>query len=116
MMLVTDECVATMNALLAGKSGEYEQLYGQLDPAIKRTAYPALIDAAFFEAVDRRFNEDDASAVIEFVGDVRSRSDDFEKQIDPRVAERLIRAVLGHGSIDDIDDGVRFSTELMLLA
>jgi hypothetical protein len=115
-MPVTDESVATLRALLAGESGEYERLYENLDSATRRTDYPAMIDAAFFEAVDRRFDKGKASDVVEFVGDVRSQSVTLEEQIDPRVAERLIQAVLGDGSIDDIDDKARFSTEVILLA
>ncbi|MCW2860722.1 MAG: hypothetical protein JWP48_2430 [Actinoallomurus sp.] len=116
-MPVTDESIATLRALLAGESNEYERLYAQLDPIAKRTAYLALIDVAFFKAVHRRFGAGrTASEVIEFVGDVRGRSDKLEEQVDPRVAERLIGAALGDVSIDDIDDKVRFSTELMVLA
>lgn len=113
-MRVTDDCMATMRAMLTGDSS-YERLYSDMDPTAKRTVYPALIDAAFFEAVDRRFKEGDKPAVIEFVGEVRSRSGELAERVDPRVSERLILAVLGDGSVDDLSDDVRFVTELMIL-
>jgi hypothetical protein len=77
----------------------------------------ALIEAACFEAIDRRFAKTGTPAsVVEFVGDVRSRSESAGEQLDPLVAEQLIRAVLGEGSIDDLDDKTRFGTETILLA
>jgi hypothetical protein len=45
-MPVTDESVATLRALLAGESKEYERLYAQLDPIAKRTGYLPMIDVA----------------------------------------------------------------------
>lgn len=50
-----------MRVILTGDSS-YEQLCREMDPVTKRTAYPALIDAAFFEAVDRRFKKGETSA------------------------------------------------------
>jgi hypothetical protein len=101
---------------LAGDFDQYNRLYQQLDREAARTTYIALIDAAFFEAVDRRFAKAGTVAdVIEFVADIRARSERLS-EIDSRAAERLIRAALGDGSADDIDDKTRFGAEIVLLA
>jgi hypothetical protein len=114
---VTADQVATLRAYLTGDFEEYERLYAQLDRDAVRKTYLALIEAACFEAIDRRFARNGTvSDVIEFVGDVRSRSERVGETLDPRVAEQLIRAVLGDGSIDNLDDKVRFGTEIILLA
>lgn len=115
-MAVTTDQVATLRAYLAGDFEQYEQLYKRMDRQAARTTFLALIDAAFFEAVDRRFAKDGTRAdVIEFVADIRARSDRVS-EIDALTAERLIRAVLGDGTIDDIEDKDRFGTETVLLA
>src|SRR5918992_1586448 len=116
-MAVPADQVATLRAYLAGDFEEYERRYAQLDPDAVRKTYMALIEAACFEAIDRRFAKSGTVAdVIEYVGDVRSRSERVGEKLDPRVAEQLIRAVLGDGSIDDLDDKTRFGTEIVLLA
>ena len=115
-MAITAEQVATLRAYLAGDFDEYNRLYERLDPEAARTGYVALIDAAFFKAVDRRFAKDGTHTdVVEYVADVRARSDRLS-EIDPTAAERLMRAVLGDGSVDDLDDETRFGTEIILLA
>jgi hypothetical protein len=103
-MPVADDQVAAMRAYLRGDRELYDQIYGQLDRSAARTGYSALLASAFFEAVDRRFGETGtASDVIDFVADVRSRSEQVGEQIDPRAAEGLIRAALTDGNIDDFD-------------
>jgi hypothetical protein len=115
-MTVTDEQVATLRAYLAGDFDEYERLNEQLDPEVDGVGYGALIAAGFFEAVDRRFAKGGTRvSVIEYVADVRSRSDRLSDQIDPQVAERLIMHSLGEGSIDDLDDKIVVHTQLLLL-
>jgi hypothetical protein len=54
--------------------------------------------------------------VITFVGDVRSRSERLARELDPQVAERIIRAVLGEGSISDLSDATVAGTQIVLLA
>jgi hypothetical protein len=49
------------------------------------------------------------------VAEARAQSEDLGEELDPRAAERIIRAVLGDGSVDDMDDKTRFATELALL-
>jgi len=119
-MPVTDEQANTLRTLLAGEFEEYRRLLGQLSRESAQSGYAALITAAFFEAVDRRFVEDEKIAesgeVIEYVSTVRARSENAAEQIDPQTAERLIQHSLGEGSIDDIDSDTRFGTEFILLA
>ncbi len=113
---VTADQVAALRAYLAGDFSQYDRLFERLDREAAKTTYAALIDAAFFEAVDRRFAKDGTVAdVIEFVADIRSRSNRLS-DIDARAGERLIRAALGDGSAEDIDDQTRFGTEIVLLA
>jgi hypothetical protein len=115
-MAIGDDQVATLRAHLAGEFEEYERRWEQLDKEAARTEYTALVAAAFFEAVDRRFAKDGTVAdVIDFVGDVRSRSEELSDAIDPRIAERLIRHALGDGSIGDIGDETMGSTQMLLL-
>ena len=119
-MAVTDEQVATLRAQLTGDFDEHKRLLEQLDPVAARTGYIALIAAAFFEAVDRRFVRGDQIAddaeIIDFVGSVRARSDEAGEKIDPVAAERLIRHSLGRGSIADLDDETVISTQMFMLA
>lgn len=116
-MPVTDDQVAALRAHLAGDFDEHRRLRARLDADGARSGYMALIEGAFFVAVDRRFTKDTKPAdVIEFVSEIRARSEDLSKQIDPRAAERLIWAVLGEGSINDIEDTTRFSAEMGLLS
>jgi hypothetical protein len=119
-MAVTEDQVAALRAQLAGNFDEHKRLLEQLDPVAAQTGYTALIAAAFFEAVDRRFAENGAAAgdadVIEFVGSLRSRADDAAEKIDPSIAERLIHHSLGRGSISDIDDKTVVRTQMLVLA
>jgi hypothetical protein len=116
-VVVTDEQVATLRAQLAGDFDEHKRLYGRLDRAAAQTGYTALIAGAFYEAVERRFAESGTSAeVVGFVGDVRSRSSQAGEKIDPRTAERLIRAVYTDEEIDDLDAETVIRTQMLILA
>lgn len=115
-MAVTDEQIATLRAQLTGDLDEHKRLLSQLDRGAARTGYAALIAAAFTLAVDRRFaKRGDAAAVMEYVADVRSRTDGTS-EIDPRVAERLILAVYTDEQVRDIDVRERYETQILLLA
>jgi len=116
-MAVTDDQVATLRAYLVGDFATHERLRDQLDPSAAASGYSALLAAAFCVAVERRFSgEDSLPAVIEFVGAVRSRSEGLSGKIDPRIAERLIRAVYTDETTDDIDRESRIRTRFLLLA
>jgi hypothetical protein len=119
-MAVTDEQVATLQAQLAGDVDEHRRLLERLDPVAARTGYTALITAAFFQAVDRRFVRNgrtvDDSEIIQFVGSLRARSKEAGESIDPVAAERLIKHSLGHGSITDLDGKTVLATRMLMLA
>lgn len=115
-MTVTDEQVATLRAQLAGQVNEHRRLLDQLDPVAGRTAYPALVAAAFAQAADRRFSSPSDAGIIQFVSDVRSRGHDIAERLDPSIAERFLRAAISDEDIDDINTEISFRTQLILLA
>jgi hypothetical protein len=105
---VTDEQAATLRAYLTGDPDRYAELHARLDRGQDATAYTALIIAAFFEAVDRRFAKNGTTGdVIDFVAGLRARSDRLGQEIDPQTAERLIRAALTDEDISDLTDQVK---------
>jgi hypothetical protein len=116
-MAVTNEQVAAVRALLAGQFDDYQSQLAELDHAAAPKGFNALIAAGFLEAVERRFVGKGLTrgAVVEFVADVRSRSADIGEDLDPRVAERLILAALGKGSIEDIEGKTVVYTQMILL-
>jgi hypothetical protein len=110
-MAVTADQVAALRAFLKGDFGEYERLVDQLDTDAARTGYSALLAAAFFEAVDRRFAANGSTAdVVIYVANVRAKSERLAK-IDPRIAERLVLHSLGEGSIADLDNETVISNQ-----
>lgn len=116
-MTVTDDQAAALRAYLAGDFDTHRRLRGQLDPAAAATGYAALLGAAFCVAVEHRFTGNDSpAAVIDFVADVRSRSEGLGGKIDPVAAERLIRAVYTDEQIDDLDRETRIRSQFLLLA
>jgi hypothetical protein len=116
-MVVSDQQVATLRAQLAGNAAEHVRLLRQLDGQDDGLGYSALVNAAFFEAVDHRFGRDSTPAdVIGYVADVRSRFDEAAEAVDPQAGERLIRKVLVGGSTDDIDGRTSSRVKLFLLA
>jgi len=115
-MPVSDDQVAALRALLVDDIDRHRQLFGQLDSAAARKGYPALVTAAFGEAVERRFGQHYQPAdIVSFVADVRSRSDRLAGELDPDVSERVINAVLGHGSARDLDKEAVTRAKLVLL-
>jgi hypothetical protein len=101
-MPVGDGQVAALRALLTGNFEEHTRLTRLLDDDGMRD-YVTLVSAAFLDAVDRRFaNADLPAAVIEYVGEVRSRNAAAAEAIDPVIAERVILTVLGQGSLSDV--------------
>jgi hypothetical protein len=117
-MAVTDEQVATLRTQLAGDNDEFHRLNAALDHSPSATAaYAALVLAAFVKSVDRRFTADTPrSEIVEFVSDVRSRSDRLGEKLDQDAAERLILSVNTDERVDDLDARTRFGMELVLLA
>jgi hypothetical protein len=115
-MPVTDKQLAALRARLAGRLEEHKKLFAQLDWPVDGEGYTALHDAAFFEAVDRRFGpQTSAEDVITYVADVRARTEHAGEDIDPDVAERLINKVLGRGSTGNVDPRAAFTARQYLL-
>jgi hypothetical protein len=115
-MAVTAEQVATLRAFLVRDFEQYEQMYEALDPEAAKSGYTALIAAAFVEAVERRFDENSADAeLVEFVAEARARFDELGTEVDPRAAERMIRAVYTDEEIDDLDTDTVVGNQIILL-
>lgn len=119
-MPITDAMAATLQAQLAGRTDEHVRLLRQLDKEEVQSEYPVLVAAAFFLATNRRFRKSgtpvDRSQIINFVASLRERTAEAAEKVDPHVAERLLLAVLGEGTIADIEDNTVYTTELFLLA
>ena len=116
-MPVTDDQVAALRALLVDDMDRHRQLFGQLDRGEARKGYPALVTAAFGVGVERRFGQRYQPAdIVTFVAEVRSRSDRLARELDPDVAERVVNAVLGHGTSRDLDKEAVTRAKLVLLA
>jgi len=115
-MPVTDDQVATLRALLSDDMDRYRQLFSGLDRAEAKKGYSALVTAGFAEAVERRFGPGYRGAdIVEFVASVRSRSDQVAAELDPDVAERVIRVVLEDVPVDDLNRNAVTGAQLLLL-
>lgn len=116
-MPVTDTLAATLRAELAGQADEHRRLLDQLNWSTDGAAYVALLDAAFAEAVSRRFDaatgETDIAA---YVADVRSRSERAAGAVSADGGERLIAMALGRGNVDDLDPKAVIPAKQQLLA
>ncbi|MEU8122391.1 hypothetical protein AB0C21_27100 [Spirillospora sp. NPDC049024] len=119
-MPITDNMAATLHAQLAGRTDDHLRLLRELNKESVQADYPVLVAAAFFLATNRRFGKCDPktveSQIIEFVASLRGRTPEATEKVDAHIAERLLLAVLGEGSIADIDDRAVYTTELFLLA
>ncbi|MEU8799790.1 hypothetical protein [Spirillospora sp. NPDC048819] len=120
-MPITDHQLATLRAQLAGQMDEHERLLDQLETEESQAGYIALVTAAFFEAVDRKFIINDKVAddaeVIEFIAYQRSAHPVAAEQMDPTVAEQVVLHALDKGPIsEDIDGETLLGTKILLLA
>ena len=94
----------------------YRQLFSELDRAEAKKGYTALVTAGFVEAVERRFGTSyQAADIVEFVAAVRARSDQVAAELDPDVAERVIRVVLEDAPVDDLSRNAITGAQLLLL-
>ncbi len=117
-MAVTDLQVATLRAQLTGNLEEHRRLLAQFDEKSDGRPYVMLTNAAFIEAAERKFTSDTtADDIIQFVADVRSRSERIGGSMDPRVAERVLLAAVADADIGDLDPReVRRSQTILLNA
>lgn len=115
-MPITDDEVATIRTLLGESLDEFKRLHGQLDREATKYTYTALILGAFATAVERRFGrQTPASKIIEFVGEARSRLDEPD-ELDPVIAERLIRSVYTGETLDQVDCKTEAGHQFILMA
>lgn len=98
-MTVSDDQVAAIREYLSGNQDEFRRLNGSLDRSKEGLrAYGCFITGAFFEAVTLRFNDQTSRAeVIDYVADLRSRSDNVAEELDPDRAPR--RAHRGRATV-----------------
>jgi hypothetical protein len=76
----------------------------------------ALVPAAFVEAAERRFPPDASrDEIVSFVALIRAQHLNDPDQIDPVVAERLIRAVPTGEAIGDVSPDAKYRTQFVLL-
>jgi hypothetical protein len=115
-MPVNGKQLAALRAQLAGRLDEHKELLAQLDWSVDAAGYTALLDAAFSEAVNRRFNgQTSAEDIAAYVADVRARTDRAGEVVDPDAAERLIGAALGRSDVEDLDPRTAITVKQYLL-
>jgi hypothetical protein len=115
-MPVNGKQLAALRAQLAGRLDEHKELLAKLDWSVDAAGYAALLDAAFSEAVNRRFNGQPSTADISaYVADVRARTGRAGEGVDPDAAERLIGAVLGRSNVEDLDPRTAIAVKQYLL-
>lgn len=115
-MPVTDDQVSALRALLKDDIGQHREIFDQLDRSTAKKGYTALVAGAFMEAVEKRFGQSYRQAdVVDFVANVRARSDRLANRIDPDIAERMIKSLYGDATVRDVSDGVVAGTQLLLL-
>jgi hypothetical protein len=122
-MPVSERQMAALKALLSVRPKEHERLVDEMEEVEGPDSggrYAALIGAALFEAVEKRFVRKGKVApkreIIGYVAEVRSRNENAADDLDPRVAERILMAVLDQGEIDDLDDETVLMHEILLTA
>lgn len=115
-MQVHDDHVLTLRAFLEKDNPLFQERRRNLDPSTK-IAFSTFVSAASIAAVRRRFGEQPSQAdVIDYVGDVRTRSAEFAEHLDPIVGERVIWRILNDERVADIDQRTQFRAEMILLS
>lgn len=119
-MPITDEQVAVLRAQLRGNREEHLRLLDQLGSEEANVFYTALVGAAFIEAAQHRFIKNSevvsTSQVIDFVAQVRERSDDSSHLINPQLAESMLLELLGKGTMIDADPDTKFGHQIVMLS
>jgi hypothetical protein len=114
--VVSDEQVASLRAFLALEPDEGLRLTNNILQAGDVDGYGALIYAAFVIAVRRRFKPTwSISDLVRLVAAVRIRLLDDEIEIDPRVAETLMRRALGDTVTGELAEEARARAQIFLL-
>jgi hypothetical protein len=114
--MTPDPPLSALRAMLAGDSEGYEKVTRQIAQGEKSWDFGILVASAFCVAVQRRFAGGYTSAdVIHLVADERTRFNNPDRDFDPRIAERLIRAALGHGSAEGLPESERARIQIAFL-
>lgn len=119
-MPITDEQVAVLRAQLRGDREEHLRLLNQLDSEEANVFYTALVGSAFIEAAQHHFIKNgevaSASQIIDFVAQVRERSNDSAHLINPKLAESMLLELLGKGKMIDADADTKFGHQIVMLS
>ncbi|MGW3773669.1 hypothetical protein [Actinomadura verrucosospora] len=119
-MPITDEQVAVLRAQLRGDREEHLRLLNQLDSEEANVFYTALVGSAFIEAAQHHFIKNgevaSTSQIIDFVAQVRERSDDSAHLINPKLAESMLLELLGKGRMINADSDTKFGHQIVMLS
>ena len=115
-VFIADDHVKALRSMLAGDMDQYDELADRIERSDSPLYFNVLIASAFAVAVHRRFGQGyTASDIILFVADERTRHDDSADDFEPRVAERMVLAVLSGEPVHDIDDEAKADAQIALL-
>lgn len=113
-MPVTDDVVEIVRAYLEVDGERAQRLLGSLD-ASQNQAYQAMIAGTFMAAVTRRFNKQSSrEEIIDYVAQVRSRSEEMAESLEPSATERMIASIYSDVDIDDIDPRMVMNIEIFI--
>jgi hypothetical protein len=116
-MPVTDEQVAALRAQLSGRTEEHQRLFSALSEEDVRTGYRALVSGAFMIAAEQRFGRQTTPAALaEFVAELRAGYESVAAKLDPRTAERVLRAAYTSDRLSDLDPRAVWQARVLLLA
>jgi hypothetical protein len=114
--VVSDAQVASLRALLAFEPDEGVRLTKHLLQTGDVDGYGELIYAAFVIAVRRRFSPTwTIPDLVRLVATIRVRLLNDDIEIDPRVAETLMRRALGDTVAGELDEEARARAQIFLL-
>lgn len=113
-MPVTDDVVEIVRAYLEVDGERAQRLLGSLD-ASQNQAYQAMIAGTFMAGVTRRFNKQSSrEEIIDYVAQVRSRSEEMAESLEPSATERMIASIYSDVDIDDIDPRMVMNIEIFI--
>ncbi|MGH3748508.1 MAG: hypothetical protein ACRDT8_14060 [Micromonosporaceae bacterium] len=112
-MTIPPELVQMLRALLSGQFDAVATHVGQAEGGVRLwDAVTGLLNAAFWLAVDRRFDPDADQEITEYVTTVCREHPEAE----PRVAEALIKAALGEEQlVAALDPEATLPVQMVLL-
>ncbi|MFG2243732.1 hypothetical protein [Spirillospora sp. NPDC048823] len=118
---VTDMHLAALRTFLAEGPEEWLERYGEEIKNEVDTGYSLLVYCAFGEALRLKFSPTyTIPQVIRYVADLRLQLEEYAHELDPRVAEGLIRYSLGDKSLNGrppfgVDEVTMMRAQILLL-